>query len=58
MDDIAYGFKNPSVADFKLGRITHDPFASPEKQHRHRSRYPPAEKLGFQLIGMRVIILF
>jgi 1D-myo-inositol-tetrakisphosphate 5-kinase/inositol-polyphosphate multikinase len=54
MDDAAYGFKYPAVADFKLGRVTHDPEASPDKIHRHRSRYPPAENLGFQLIGMRV----
>jgi 1D-myo-inositol-tetrakisphosphate 5-kinase/inositol-polyphosphate multikinase len=54
MDDAAYGFSYPAVADFKLGRVTHDPEASPDKIHHHRSRYPPAERLGFQLIGMRV----
>ena len=54
LDDVAYGIKYPAVADFKIGCITHEPEATPEKVHRHRSRYPPAEKLGFQLLGMRV----
>ena len=54
MDDVAFRFKHPAVVDLKLGRVTHDPEASPDKIYRHRSRYPPAERLGFQLIGMRV----
>jgi 1D-myo-inositol-tetrakisphosphate 5-kinase/inositol-polyphosphate multikinase len=54
MDDIAHGIKYPTVIDFKLGRITHDPEATPEKIQRQKSKYPPVERLGFQLIGMRV----
>lgn len=54
MDDIAYGIKNPAVIDFKLGRITHDPEATADKIQRQKSKYPPVERLGFQLLGMRV----
>jgi 1D-myo-inositol-tetrakisphosphate 5-kinase/inositol-polyphosphate multikinase len=54
MDDMAFGLKNPAVIDFKIGRITHDPEASQEKIQRQKSKYPPVECLGFQLLGMRV----
>lgn len=54
MDDLAYGIKFPAVIDFKMGRITFDPEASAEKIERQKLKYPPVEKIGFQLIGMRV----
>lgn len=54
MDDMAYGFKLPAVIDYKIGRITYDPEASQEKIARQIKKYPPVEKTGFQLIGMRV----
>jgi len=54
MDDLAYGLKHPAVIDFKIGRQTHDPEASIEKINRQKLKYPPCEKIGFQLIGMRV----
>jgi 1D-myo-inositol-tetrakisphosphate 5-kinase/inositol-polyphosphate multikinase len=54
MEDIAQGVKYPAVMDFKLGRITHDPEATPDKIQRQKLKYPPVERLGFQLIGMRV----
>lgn len=57
MDDIAYGVKYPAVIDFKMGRITHDPEASVEKITRQKLKYPPVEKIGYQLLGMRVIMM-
>ncbi|RNA43850.1 inositol polyphosphate multikinase [Brachionus plicatilis] len=54
MDDMAYGFKHPAVIDYKIGRVTYDPEASQEKIARQIKKYPPVEKTGFQLIGMRV----
>ena len=36
------------------GKITHDPEASIEKIARQKLKYPPIEKIGFQLLGMRV----
>lgn len=63
MDDIAHGVKYPAVIDFKMGRITYDPEASVDKITRQKQKYPPVEKIGYQLLGMRVweiimIILF
>lgn len=54
MDDIGYRIKNPAVIDFKIGRITHDPEATVEKIDRQKKKYPAVERIGFQLIGMRV----
>lgn len=54
MDDIAYGVKYPAVIDFKMGRITYDPEASVDKITRQKQKYPPVEKIGYQLLGMRV----
>ena len=56
MDDLAYGIKYPAVIDFKIGRQTHDPEASTEKITRQKLKYPPCEKIGFQLLGMRVSV--
>lgn len=56
MNDLAYGIEKPSVIDFKMGRITYDPEASEEKILRQKLKYPPAENIGFQLMGMRVCI--
>lgn len=54
MDDLAYGIKYPAVLDSKIGKVTHDPEASIEKIERQKLKYPDAEEVGFQLIGMRV----
>jgi 1D-myo-inositol-tetrakisphosphate 5-kinase/inositol-polyphosphate multikinase len=54
MDDIANGIENPAVIDLKIGQITHDPEATIEKITRQKLKYPPVEKIGFQLLGMRV----
>lgn len=54
MDDIGYGLMKPSVIDLKIGRVTYDPFASAEKIHRCRLKYPGSANVGFTLSGMRV----
>lgn len=54
MDDLAWGIKHPAVIDFKIGRRTYDPEATIEKIERQKLKYPPVEKIGFQLLGMRV----
>lgn len=54
MDDLAYGIKYPAIIDFKIGKQTYDPEASIEKIKRQKLKYPPVEKIGFQLLGMRV----
>jgi 1D-myo-inositol-tetrakisphosphate 5-kinase/inositol-polyphosphate multikinase len=57
MDDLAYGIKHPAIIDFKIGKQTYDPEATDEKIKRQKLKYPPVEKIGFQLLGMRVINL-
>jgi 1D-myo-inositol-tetrakisphosphate 5-kinase/inositol-polyphosphate multikinase len=54
MNDVAYGIKEPSVIDFKIGKVTHDPDATIEKKRRHIAKYPDSEINGFQIVGMRV----
>ena len=54
MDDLAFGIEYPAVIDFKIGRQTYDPEATAEKIVRQKLKYPPVEKIGFQLLGMRV----
>jgi inositol-polyphosphate multikinase len=54
MEDMASEMKHPVVIDIKIGRITYDPEASIEKITRQKLKYPPVEKIGFQLVGLRV----
>ena len=58
MDDMAYGIEYPAVIDFKIGRQTYDPEATTEKIIRQKLKYPPVEKIGFQLLGMRASLIF
>ena len=51
MDDLAYGLKHPAIIDFKIGKQTYNP----EKTVKKIKKYPLVEKIGFQLVGMRVI---
>ena len=44
----------PCIMDIKMGPITYDPLASAEKQASERAKYPPLEKVGFQILGFRV----
>jgi inositol-polyphosphate multikinase len=54
MKDISFGIQKPSVIDLKIGQITYDPEATPDKIARQKLKYPPSEQTGFQLMGMRV----
>ncbi|XP_046359392.2 inositol polyphosphate multikinase-like isoform X1 [Haliotis rufescens] len=45
-------FRKPCMIDIKMGHVTSDPLAWPEKVAQRRSKYPYAEKLGFSLSGM------
>ena len=53
MDDLTIGLKNPAVIDFKIGKITYDPEATPEKIVLERGKRH-TERMGFQILGMRV----
>jgi len=54
MRDVARQFKNPCIADIKMGRITYDPDATPEKILKETTKYPPLTNIGFQIRGIRV----
>ena len=55
MNNIVHSFPNPNVLDLKMGRLTYDPEATPEKRKHEMAKYPPLTQLGFQLTGMMVI---
>ena len=57
LEDITKQFKNPNILDVKVGPITYDPDATPEKIAQEKSKYPPLPLVRFQLIGMRVSAL-
>lgn len=55
LEDLCSGFKQPCIADIKIGRIIHDPLASQEKIEVSKKRYPPQLTIGYRLLGMRVV---
>ncbi|KAH9520011.1 hypothetical protein Btru_071467 [Bulinus truncatus] len=52
--NLTYGYKRPCVIDLKMGKITYDQEATPEKIAAEIAKYPPLEKLGFQITGMMI----
>lgn len=54
LEDITCPFQSPAIMDIKVGRVTFDPEASPEKRNSEKRKYPLQENLGFRLLGYRV----
>ena len=54
LEDVCRRFRNPSILDVKIGRVSYDPEADDRKRSAERAKYPPLAELGFQLLGMRV----
>uniref|UniRef100_H2XWF6 Kinase n=1 Tax=Ciona intestinalis TaxID=7719 RepID=H2XWF6_CIOIN len=54
LEDACRRFRNPSILDIKIGRVSYDPEANQEKRAIESAKYPPLYDLGFQLLGMRV----
>lgn len=54
MENITQRFQKPSLMDVKVGPISYVPEAGPDKVSRERSKFPPQEKLGFRILGIRV----
>nr|CAB3256567.1 inositol polyphosphate multikinase [Phallusia mammillata] len=54
LEDACRRFRNPSILDIKIGRVSYDPDANMEKQAIETAKYPPLQELGFQLLGMRI----
>ncbi len=56
LEDVASRFRKPCIADIKMGARTYDPDATPDKIAKEKSKYPPLEKVCFQIRGLRVRI--
>uniref|UniRef100_A0A2C9JRX7 Kinase n=1 Tax=Biomphalaria glabrata TaxID=6526 RepID=A0A2C9JRX7_BIOGL len=52
--NLTYGYKKPCVIDLKMGKVTYDQEATPEKIAGEIAKYPPLTKLGFQITGMMI----
>ncbi|CAF0961838.1 unnamed protein product [Rotaria sordida] len=53
LENITQSYKYPSIIDIKLGRITYDFEATPEKIERQIGKFLPATEIGFQLLGWK-----
>lgn len=54
LEDACRRFRNPSILDVKIGRVSYDPHADAAKIAFESGKYPPMKNLGFQLLGARV----
>ena len=57
LENITKKFQYPCVLDIKVGAITYDPLATPDKAARETSKCPSKENTGFSLIGIKVLLL-
>ena len=53
LENVLRPFEYPCVIDIKLGRITYDCEATPEKIRRQIGKFQPAAEIGFQLLGWK-----
>lgn len=53
LENIIQSYEYPCVIDIKLGRITYDREATPEKIERQIGKFQPAAEIGFQLLGWK-----
>uniref|UniRef100_A0A0N5AD59 Kinase n=1 Tax=Syphacia muris TaxID=451379 RepID=A0A0N5AD59_9BILA len=54
MEDLTEGYKQPCTMDIKMGKVTYDPDAPPEKIMSESVKYPAQTTLGFRLLGYRM----
>ncbi|XP_059173080.1 inositol polyphosphate multikinase-like [Physella acuta] len=50
--NLTSGFKHPCVIDLKMGKVTYDQEATPEKIAQEIAKYPPLKNIGYQITGM------
>ncbi len=53
LENIIRSYEYPCVIDIKLGRITYDREATPDKIERQIGKFQPAAEIGFQLLGWK-----
>ncbi|CAB05842.3 Kinase [Caenorhabditis elegans] len=54
MEDVTIGYQRPAILDLKMGQVTYDPIAKPEKIEKERIKYPPQAKMGMRILGYRI----
>ncbi|CAI2351605.1 unnamed protein product [Caenorhabditis sp. 36 PRJEB53466] len=54
LEDITSDFKRPAILDLKMGRVTYDPLAKPDKIEKERIKYPPQATMGCRILGYRI----
>jgi 1D-myo-inositol-tetrakisphosphate 5-kinase/inositol-polyphosphate multikinase len=54
LEDITRNFKFPCIMDVKIGPVTYDCHASPDKVAREKAKFPALDDVGFQLGGVKV----
>jgi 1D-myo-inositol-tetrakisphosphate 5-kinase/inositol-polyphosphate multikinase len=53
LENIVQSYAHPCVIDIKLGRITYDREATPDKIERQIGKFQPAAEIGFQVLGWK-----
>lgn len=54
LSNLIEGYLKPCVLDLKMGCVTYDCMATPEKIVAELNKFPPARQLGFQITGMMI----
>lgn len=54
LENISERYEHSSVMDVKIGAITYDPEASPEKIEAEINKYKHAQSMEYRILGMRV----
>lgn len=54
LEDVTRKFMKPCIMDIKVGPVTYDMEADPEKIKREKSKFPALEEVGFQVVGIKV----
>ncbi|CAB3405880.1 unnamed protein product [Caenorhabditis bovis] len=54
LEDVTAEYKLPAILDLKMGQVTYDPLASPEKIEKESRKYPPQANVGCRILGYRI----
>lgn len=54
LEDLVAPFRRPNILDLKMGKRCWDDLADQEKIRTEQKKYPPQERIGYRIVGMRV----
>ncbi|CAL2042128.1 unnamed protein product [Caenorhabditis brenneri] len=54
LEDVTAGYQTPAILDLKMGQVTYDPLAKPEKIKKESIKYPPQATMGLRILGYRI----